>query len=100
MPEFYDINVMRNVLSLIEEAGLLEEIFAFGANENPIRVVYGSEMGNKYLEPVGLVYMTVQTHHLNCTFGVLGSARFDYPYVIPMMRYVRGLVLELVDGDS
>ena len=96
MPEFYDIDVMRHVLSLIEEIPLLEEIFEFGANENPVRVVYGAELGNKHLEPIGLVYMSVKTGNLTCNIGVMGSARFDYPYVFPMMKYLRGLVQEMV----
>ncbi len=95
MPEFYDIDVMRHVLSLIEEIPLLEEIFEFGANENPVRIVYGAEMGNKFLAQIGFIYMTVKTGDKSCNIGVLGSARFDYPYVIPMMRYMRGLIVEM-----
>lgn len=96
MPEFYDIDVMRHVLSLIEEFGLLEEIFEHGASENQIRIVYGSELGNKYLEPIGLIFMQIKKENVVCRLGVIGSSRFDYPYVIPMMRYVRGLVLDLM----
>lgn len=95
MPEFYDIDVMRHVLSLIEEVALLEEIFEFGANENPIHVVYGAELGNKHLDPIGFIYTTVNTNMGVCNVGVIGSARFDYPYVIPMMKYLRGLVIEM-----
>ncbi len=52
MPEFYDIRVMRDVLSLIEEERSLEEIFKYGESENPVHVVYGQELGNKNLEPM------------------------------------------------
>jgi transcriptional regulator of heat shock response len=31
----------------------------------------------------------------NYTIGVLGSNRFDYPYVMPMMRYVKKLMEEI-----
>ena len=92
MPEFYDIDVMRHVLSLIEEIPLLEEIFGEFIDEDQIRVVYGPELGNKYLEPVGLIYMTMNLQDLRCHFGVLGSSRFDYPYIFPMMRYIKALV--------
>ncbi len=92
MPEFYDIEVMRHVLSLIEEINLLEEIFEYGATENPIRVVYGTELGNRYLEPIGVIFMSFTVNNINCRLGVIGSNRFDYPYVIPMMKYFRTLL--------
>jgi len=95
MPEFYDINVMRNVLSLIEEVQLVEDIFNSAANENAVQVIYGQELGNRNLEPVGLIFMTVQAHGQPCHLAVLGSSRFDYQYIIPMMKYFRGLIEEL-----
>lgn len=96
MPEFYDIEVMRHVLSLIEEIPLLEEIFGSGSSENLVKVVYGAELGNKYLDPIGVIFMKIETDSFSCNVGVIGSPRFDYQYVIPMMRYIRGLVKELV----
>jgi len=98
MPEFYDIEVMRHVLSLIEEVNLLEEIFEFGASENPIRVVYGNELGNKFLDPIGVIFMTFPVRDMVCRLGVIGSQRFDYPYVIPMMKYVRTLMQEFAEN--
>jgi len=97
MPEFYDINVMRNVLSLIEEVSLVEEIFNFGASENSIQVVYGQELGNRYLESVGVIHMTVNCDNQVCHLAVLGSSRFDYQYIIPMMKYFKGLIQEMAN---
>ncbi len=97
MPEFYDIEVMRHVLNLIEEISLLEEIFDFGMSENPIRIVYGSELGNKHLDPIGVIFMNFTVQNIPCRLGVIGSCRFDYPYVIPMMKYFRSLVQQLTE---
>ncbi len=99
MPEFYDIQVMRNVLALIEEVQLLEEIFAYGANESIIHVVYGSELGNKYLDPVGVMFMTFSIGEIDCKMGVIGSQRFNYSYIIPMMKYYRGLIQEMAQPE-
>lgn len=96
MPEFYDIEVMRHVLNLIEEVKLLEEIFEFGASANLIRVVYGPELGNKYLAPVGFIYMSFPVKGQTCRLGLIGSHRFDYQYVIPMMRYFHSLIEEFL----
>jgi len=97
MPEFYDIEVMRHVLSLIEEIHLLEEIFDFGVSENPIRIVYGTELGNRFLDPIGVLFMTFPVNDMTCRLGVIGSHRFDYPFVIPMMKYVRSLMQEFTE---
>lgn len=96
MPEFYDISVMRHVLNLIEEVSLMEEIFERGATENPIQIVFGPELGNKYLRPIGIIYTRFKAANRVCRVGLIGSARFDYRYVIPMMKYFRGLIEELV----
>lgn len=96
MPEFYDIMVARTVFNLVEQVNQMEEVFDFGASENPIQVVFGPELGNKYLDPIGVLYMKVKAGDQVCKVGVIGSARFDYSYVIPTMKYVRGLIEELV----
>lgn len=95
MPEFYDIDVVRHVLSLIEEVSLVEEIFEAGASESPIQMVFGQELGNRFLEPIGVLYMRVNSPRLHCVLGVLGSTRFEYRYVIPMMRYFRSVIEDL-----
>jgi len=97
MPEFYDIKVMRHVLQLIEETALLEEIFKSGTSENLIQVIYGPELGNKDLDPIGIIHMTFQIDQQHIHVGVLGSSRFDYPYIIPMMKYIRTLIKEIIE---
>ncbi|MBD3250672.1 MAG: hypothetical protein GF381_03850 [Candidatus Pacebacteria bacterium] len=96
MPEFYDINVMRTVLSMIEQASLMEEIFQQGESEDKVHLVYGKELGEKNLEPVGVMFITVNAQGRLCRLGVLGSERFDYPYMVPMMKYFKGLIEEIV----
>jgi heat-inducible transcriptional repressor len=96
MPEFFDIGLMRQVLTLIEEVSVLQEIFRFGGSENPVQVVYGQELGNRDLEPISLIFANVTLGEHHYTVGVLGSNRFDYPYVMPMMRYVKKLLEETV----
>lgn len=97
MPEFFDITVMRNVLQLSEEVKLLEELFESGTSENLVHVIYGPEMGNIHLEPVGMIHMSFEIDQKKVHVGVLGSSRFDYPYVIPVMKYLRGLIREIVE---
>ena len=95
MPEFFDISLMRQVLTLIEEVPVLQEIFRFGSSENPVQVVYGQELGNRDLEPISLIFSNVHVGNDDMTVGVLGSNRFDYPYVMPMMRYIKHLMEQI-----
>lgn len=95
MPEFYDINVIRHVLSLIEEVSLLEEVFDLGNSENTVQLVFGPDLGNKYLDPIAILYMNVNAGGVPCKIGVLGSVRFEYDYIIPLMKYLGGLIEEM-----
>jgi len=73
----------------------MEDVFDLGQSENPVHLVYGKELGNKNLEPVSLIYMEVTAGGQLCKIGVIGSHRFDYPYIIPMMKYFKGLIEEI-----
>lgn len=95
MPEFFDIRVTRNVLNLVEAEDLMQQVFDLGQSENPVHVVYGKELGNKDLEPVSIIYTEINAGGQVCKLGVLGSHRFDYAYVIPMMKYFKGLIEEI-----
>lgn len=97
MPEFYDINATRQVLQLVEEVRQLEEIFEEHQTDNQIQVVYGSELGNKDLDQVGMIYTSFDVNGVPCQVAVLGSSRFDYPYIVPLLKYVRTMVKELAE---
>jgi len=97
LPEFDGPGIMKHVFELIEELPLLEEIFSFGASENQVKVVYGLELGHRYLAPIGIIHTSFDAASHKCRIAVLGSSRFDYPYIIPYMKYIRSLVKELVE---
>lgn len=96
MPEFYDIDVTKSVLSLIEKANILQEIFQRGESQDKVHLVYGRELSDKNLESIGVMFITVNARGHNCQLGVIGSERFDYPYLVPMMKYFKSLIEEMV----
>lgn len=96
MPEFYDINVMRRVLSVIEQSQIMDQIFSRGESYDKVQIVYGRELGEKELEPIGLVFVSINALGHECRLGVLGSERFNYPYLVPMMKYFKNLIEEIV----
>lgn len=96
MPEFFDIQVAKRVLSIIEQARILDEIFSRSDSYDKIQVVYGRELGERHLESVGLLFISVNALGHRCRLGVIGSERFNYPYMIPMMKYFKSLIEQMV----
>lgn len=96
MPEFFDIDAMRAVLNLIDETSLLSDIFERFEGEQVVQIVFGEELGNSSLDSVGFVYTSFTANGQHCWLGVIGSSRFDYPYVVPMMRYFRGCIVDVI----
>jgi len=97
MPEFYDINLTRQVLQMVEEVRQMEDIFVKHQTDNQIQVVYGIELGNRDLEPVGMIYTSFDINSVPCQVAVIGSSRFDYPYIVPFLKFVRTMVKELAE---
>lgn len=96
MPEFFDIDVTKNVLDLLEEVDQVQELFAKALGEEPIHILIGDELESKFLEPCGLVFTDFKTHKkMAGNLGVLGSCRLDYSLVIPAIRYFANLIEEI-----
>ena len=94
LPEFYDIDVTKSVLSMLDEAQQLLDLFRRAHDDREIHVLLGDDFGNQFLEPVGVVYTDFQTSHHRGSVGVIGSARLDYPYVVPLVRHFGQLIRE------
>lgn len=97
MPEFYDINLTRQVLRMIEDHPLMDEIFDRSQSENAVKVVFGQDLGNKDLDPISIMFVNLDLPEHPCRFAVLGSKRFDYSYVLPVMKYFKGLIESMID---
>jgi len=95
MPEFYDINLTRQVLHMIEEDQLMDQIFESNHSENAVKVIFGQDLGNRDLDQISIMFVEMPGN--NCRFGVLGSTRFDYSYVLPIMKYFKGLIESMAD---
>lgn len=97
-PEFFDIDVTRSVLSLLEETRQLEDmLFGKYADDDVVHMIFGEELGNQYLEDVSLVFTDFSCNSQRCSLGVIGSRRLDYSYVIPMVEYFHKLITSSVE---
>ncbi|EKD95624.1 MAG: Transcriptional regulator of heat shock protein [uncultured bacterium] len=97
MPEFYDIEATRAVLSLIDEVTQLQEIFLRKEGEEDVQVIFGEELGMEPLRSCGFITARFQTGtQKRGALGIVGPTRLNYPYVIPVVRYVNDLLIDLV----
>lgn len=97
MPEFFDIDVTRTVLSLLDQQHRLQQLFfdkAYG--EDPVHIIFGADLGWPYFEPVGMAFSHFSAgHDRRGSLAVVGPCRMNYPYVIPTLRYFSHLISEL-----
>lgn len=96
MPEFYDIDLTKTMLSILDQFDYLEGILERAVGEEDIHILLGDELGNRYLEPCGVVFTHFNAgkkHH--GSIGVLGPSRLNYPHVIPTVRYFGELINEI-----
>lgn len=98
-PEFYDIDVTRTILSILEESQSLLNLFAKSFGEEPTHLLLGEELGYEFLEPCGMVFTHFEAGpEKSGSLGVIGPCRLYYPRVIPTVRYFANLVEELAKG--
>lgn len=95
MPEFYDIDVTRTVLSLLDESQQLMGILQRASTGREVRIILGDDFPIDYLEPVSIVYTQFHTHNHSGSLGVIGSSRINFPYVVPLVRHIGHLINEL-----
>ncbi len=93
-PEFYDIDVTRAVLHLLDDGSKLNDLLARVRTDEPVRVVFGPELELPNLSPVGVTFANFQSGSKSGYVGVLGPARMDYSQAIPAVGYLSRLMGE------
>lgn len=95
-PEFYDIDVTRTVLNMLDEFDELKNLLVATHGEEVVSVLLGQEMGDRLLEPCGVVYTRFETPRHKGSLGIIGPRRFHFSRVIPVVRYYGQLLNELL----
>lgn len=94
-PEFFNINITRAALSLLDNFDLLHDLFSRASDPRSITILIGKEIGLANLEEVGLVFAHYGTEQKGGAVAVLGPTRMNYPVVIPQVRHFAQLLTEL-----
>lgn len=94
-PEFFDVDVVRTVLSLIEETRQLESIFNKPWGDDVVHIIFGEDLGNHYLDSVSIAFTDFTCANKRCSLGVIGSSRVNFQQVVPMLEYFHNLIVGL-----
>lgn len=98
-PEFANTNSGQQALRLLEEQSLLEEVLAkaLSPTVGGVQVVIGGEGAWEELREYSMVLARYgATGYATGTLGVLGPTRMPYGRSISAVRYVAGLMSDLV----
>lgn len=99
MPEFYDIDITKNLLTALDEIETFKAICAVPQDDEDIYVLVGEDLAPRLEGPYGFVFTKYHTP-LNETgeIGVLGPSRLPYTSVVPVVRYFGDLIEEIAKG--
>ncbi len=95
MPEFYDIDITRAVLSMLDHFDTLNQIMTLVRAEEQTRILFGDELNIPFLEPCGIIVTRYQMSNHRGYLGIIGPSRLNYQTIIPTMRYFAQLLAEL-----
>jgi transcriptional regulator of heat shock response len=96
--EFWEIDVAKAALSLLDNYPVLDKIFQgtrFGADVN---CIIEEEIGMDSLKKCTVVFGRYQTRDKSGYIAVLGPSRMNYAAVIPAVRYSKNLIHELTEA--
>lgn len=96
MPEFYDIDITKNLLNILDNISYFDDIVK--RLEDECSVFLGEDFEEELLRPYGFVFSRFETkkHHIG-SIGVVGPARSRYELLVPTVRYFGNLVQEVAN---
>lgn len=101
MPEFFDIDVTRTVLSLLDEENRLRQLFferTYG--EEPVHIIFGADFGwGPFFEPVGIAFTRFSVgSHGQGSLGLIGPNRLNFAHILPSLRYYSDLISQMTNS--
>jgi len=101
-PEFFDLNLSRNLFGRLDEAHYWEGIMdQFAALQDEIMYMLGEEdFRDPMFESCASVFGEFEGQKVKGIIGVLGPKRMYYDEVIPQVRYFSGLLGEIIRNQG
>jgi len=97
-PEFAQSEKLRRVFAVLQDRDYLGSLVREVSRDGDVRILIGAENGPRAMHDVSLVLAAYgRPGRATGLVGVLGPTRMAYGQVIGTVRYVSGLMNELVD---
>ncbi len=97
-PEFSQSEKLRRVFGALQDRHYIGGLTRLMAGRSDVHVFIGSENDHEEMHDVSLVLAPYgRPGQATGVIGVLGPTRMAYPHAISTVRYVSGLMNELVD---
>jgi len=95
LPEFFDIDVTRFILSMFDEYQILEQVISKAQGIEPLHVIFGEETDFEYLRPTSFAFVNFATDPNELgIIGIIGPDRLNFPLVLPYLRYIGNILAE------
>lgn len=99
LPEFYEIDVTKSVLRLIDDYELaLSVLQRAHSNSNQLSILIGREIGLANMDPISIVSGRTNLSGKDCYIGIIGPARAEYGKLIPLVKYMNNLLIETANN--
>ena len=97
-PEFAESEKLRRVFGVLQDRAWLGDLVLQVVEAGDVRVYIGAENEPVAMHDVALILAPYgRRGRATGVVGVLGPTRMAYPHAISTVRYVSGLLNELVD---
>jgi heat-inducible transcriptional repressor len=97
-PEFAESDKLRRIFAVLQDRSWLGDLVVQVVGAGDVRVYIGSENEPAEMRDVSLILAPYgRPGRATGVVGVLGPTRLAYPHAISTVRYVSGLMNELVD---
>lgn len=97
MPEFYDYDLTHRLLETLDQFDFWWDILK--THEDIFDILVGEDISARgTLSQCGFIYTKFKTPHVSGAIGVVGPSRLNYPYIVPVVRYMGGLIGEFANN--
>ncbi len=97
MPEFYDYELTHNLLATLDQYDFWWNLI--NPLQDPFDILLGEETGERtMLSQCGVIYYKFATPHVSGIIGAVGPSRLNYANIIPVVRYMGGLIGEFASS--
>lgn len=96
MPEFYDIDMAKNLLAILDNSAYFDMIAK--RIENDFGIFLGDELENVLFRPYSFIFSRFDTKsHCQGSIGVVGPARVKYESLVPTVKFFGSLIGEVAE---